>query len=447
MDLAIRLFVATAMAMTSLCCHAETGHTSGSAVAAKAAPGYVIRVDRGDRILAADARGSASVELGVPLAMASTFRIGSVTKPIVAATVLRLQEAGRLSIDDRLNRFLPSYPEGSRITLRQLLDHTAGVSDAWEADPMKPITTRQLVDLIGRQPLDFPPGTQWKYSNSGYILLGAAVEAVEKKPWCDVVRDIVLRPAHMDSSGCFDDEAVVPRAATGYTHAPDGSLRRASYISMTGPGAAGALYSTVGDLQRFMHALTHGILLQPGSLTAMTTEQRIVGGSGTGYGLGWFLTTVHGLPAWEHNGGIDGFAAQLTYLPKEDVAVAVLANADSGNILPRSLARRGAAKAAGAPYPDFLPISCAKSCSDLAGHYRSEAGDRDIVVDGSGIYSQREAGPRHQLQYAQGDRLIFAGDGTDYFEIFRDPSGKPTALMFHPDAAPDGRKEMRLLKP
>lgn len=447
MDFGIRHLVAFAITLTSICSDARAGSSCNGGVCAKAAPGYVMRVDRGNRTVRVDALGSASVELGVPLAMASRFRIGSVTKPIVAATVLRLQEKGRLSIDDRLNRFLPAYPDGARITLRQLLGHTSGVSDAWEADAMKPVTTGQLVDLIGRQPLDFAPGTQWRYSNSGYMLLGAVVEAVEQRPWCDVVRDVVLRPARMDSSGCFDDDAVVPNAATGYTHASDESLRRAPYISITGPGAAGALYSTVGDLQRFMHALTHAIILQPQSLAAMTTEQQIPGQPGTGYGLGWFLTTVHGMPAWEHNGGIEGFAAQLTYLPKEDVAVAVLANVDAGSVLPRSLAHRGAAKAAGAPYPDFLPGLCAKDCSDLAGRYRSEAGDRNIVLEGSRIYSQRESGPRRPLQYAQGDRLIFVGDGTDYFEIIRDASGKPSALLFHPDAAPAARREVRVQTP
>lgn len=405
--------------------------------------GYAFQVVQGGRLAQSRATGSASIELGVPLQPASVFRIGSVTKPIVAAAILRMQELGRISLDDPLVRFLPDYPGAQKITVRQLLAHTAGVSDAWENDPAKQVTTGEVVALIGRQPLDFAPGMQWRYSNSGYMLVGAVIEAIEKRPWCDVVRSLVLEPAGMFHSGCFGDREIVPGVANGYSYAADGSLKRAPYINMSGPGAAGSMYSSAPDLQLFVRALVGGTLLKPASLEAMTSQQRTTDGAETGYGLGLRITTVHGLPAWEHDGGIDGFASQLTVLPADDVAVVVLANSDNAVEAPRSIAHRLAAAAAGRPYPHFTDAPCPKACVDIAGRYGEGATVRNIVFEGGRIYSERPGGPRRLLYYAQGDRLVFVGDGTDYFQIVRNRSGAPVAIDFHSDAAENGRRDAR----
>jgi CubicO group peptidase (beta-lactamase class C family) len=410
-------------------------------------PGHVLVVSVRGRVSVQEASGAGSVELGVPLTQDTVFKIGSVTKPMVAVALLRLAQAGRLSIDDPLSRFLPAFPQARRITLRQLMAHTSGVSDAWELAPETVVSTADLVRHIAGQPLDFEPGHEWRYSNSGYMLLGAVIEAVTRKPWCDAVGELVFVPARMQHTGCHADNAVIPAAAAGYTRDATGTLRKAAPISMTGPGAAGALYSTAGDVERFMRALASGRLLPRDALAAMTTEQSLPGGKTTGYGLGLARGTVHGLPAWEHNGGIDGFASHLAWLPRQQVIAVALANIDDGSVLPRSLAHLRAAAAAGAPYRTFEPARCPEQCAGLArlaGRYGQGDSIRDIVVDTDGIHSQRAGGPLRRLVYMQGDVLAFAGDGIDWFGIERDASGDVVALVLHADGADEGVREVRL---
>jgi len=152
-------------------------------------PGAAILVDRGDTIVFRQARGSANIELGVPLAPTKVFRIASVTKIFTAALVLKLAEEGKLSLDDTLARTLPDFPGAQSITIRQLLSHTAGLSDKSLLGDGAPGVLRQdmtlsaLTVLIAKEPLRFTPGSSQAYANAGYILLGAVIEKATGKPW------------------------------------------------------------------------------------------------------------------------------------------------------------------------------------------------------------------------------------------------------------------------
>ncbi|HTD28852.1 MAG TPA: serine hydrolase domain-containing protein, partial [Xanthomonadaceae bacterium] len=306
----------------------------------EAGPGATVLVAVGDKVVFRGARGSADIELATRLEPQDVFRIGSITKTLTAATILKLAAANRLSLDEHLSKFLPTYPNGKNISIAELLDHTAGVSDAFDANPADPMTTSGLVEAIGRHPPDFPPGTDWRYSNSGYILLGAVIEKVTGKPWHAAIRELILAPLGMAGTGYYGDTEVVPGRVEGYSLDDTGVVMRAAYASMTGPGAAGALSSTVDDLFHFIRALAGGRVLPAALYRRMTTAQKTSSGRTIGYGYGVMLGTVRGEPVIEHNGGIEGFASQFTYFPKQDVTVVVLANTDAGLPNPRSLAHR-----------------------------------------------------------------------------------------------------------
>ena len=143
-----------------------------------AGPGAAVLVAKGDQVIFRSAGGRADIELAVPLDPRNIFRIGSITKTLTATTILKMVATSQLALQDRLSKFLPEFPNGENISIASLLNHTAGISDAWDANPADAMSTADLVRAIGRQPPDFPPGTEWRYSNSGYLILAQIVEKV-----------------------------------------------------------------------------------------------------------------------------------------------------------------------------------------------------------------------------------------------------------------------------
>jgi CubicO group peptidase (beta-lactamase class C family) len=408
-------------------------------------PGAAVLVARGDQVLYRGAAGMASLELGVPLSADQRFHIGSITKTLTAATVLKLAAMHELSPDDTLDRYLPDFPNGARITLAQLLDHTSGVSDDWEASPAETLDTQALVKRIASKAPDFAPGTAWRYSNSGYMLLGAVIERVTGQPWDRAIRELVLAPSGMEHTLYGGDESIVPGQVDGYSVDAKGAIVRAPFASMTGPAAAGAMTSSVDDLFKFLRAL-HGDLLPPAMLHAMTSPKATVNGQPVPYGYGIAIGTVRGKPVLEHTGGIPGFAAQFTYFPEQDVSVVVLANTDGGQPNPRALAHRLGALAVGDPYTAWIPRALsAREAQALAGSYRISADSTHTlgIRDGK-LTIRREGGPERELAAAAGDVLYYASDGTDYIHVVRDAKGRPIALEFHADGMPASRKEPRL---
>ena len=409
-------------------------------------PGATVLVAKDDRVLYRAARGSANIELACPLDPQSVFRIGSITKMLTAATVLKLVAADQLSLDDGLSRFFPDYPNANNISIAQLLNHTAGISDAWEAEPEHTFSTEEMVKAIQRQPPDFAPGTAWRYSNSGYLLLGAVIEAVSKKPWHVAMRDLILAPLGMTRSGFYSDAELVPGFVQGYSVNSAGAIVRPPYVSIAGPGAAGALTSTVDDLFHFMRALATGQVLPAKLYEVMTAAKTTSSGQPVGYGYGVMLGTVRGELVIEHNGGIEGFTSQLAYFPKQGVTVVVLANTDAGLPAPRSLAHRLGALAIGQPYPVFREeLLTPETLRSLVGAYRlGSASVHTLTLRDNKLFMRRDEGPERQMVTAEGGILYFLGDGTDYLRVIRGEHGEVVALEFHADGMEPARRELRI---
>jgi D-alanyl-D-alanine carboxypeptidase len=397
------------------------------------APGASVLVARGDTILYEQARGLADVELGVPLATSQAFRIGSISKTFTAAAILKLSAAHRLSLDDPLSRYVPGFPNGAHITIAELLDHTAGISDDWNIDMAQAPDTASLIKAIESHAPDFPPGEGWAYSNSGYMLLGAVLEKITHKPWHQAIHDLLTGPLGLRDTDFFPDTALVPNRALGYSRDDSGAIVHPSYVNIAGPAAAGALTSNVEDLFHWMRALVSGRAIPASLFAQMSSAKSTRDGTPVHYGYGLMLGTVRGEPVIEHNGGIEGFASQLTYFPTGQVTVVVLSNTDAGQPNPRSLAHRLGAITIGRPYPALEAITPAPATlAHIAGSYRIDAdATRDIAVDNGTLTMQRTHGPKRPIAIASGDRLFFPHDGTDYFQIVRDARGAVTALDYY----------------
>ncbi|GAB2577439.1 hypothetical protein GCM10027066_20010 [Dyella jejuensis] len=403
-------------------------------------------VSKDGKVIYRASRGMASIELHVPSVNDDVYRIGSITKTVTAATILLLSQQGKLSLDDHLSKFLPEFPHASDITLAELLSHTAGVSDNWNADPTLRLDTKTLVGLIAKQPLDFKPGSKWLYSNSGYVLLGAVIEKVTGHRWDEVERELVLAPFGMDHSGYYPDDVVVNQLVQGYSVNEQGTVARPPFVSISGPMTAGALSSTADDIRRLAIGLNTSNVFPPSLLKEMTTPTRLPEGSIVPYGYGVMLYTVRGEQAFEHNGGIEGFSSQYVYVPGEKVTVAVLANSDSGKPNTHAIALQLAALAIGKPYQHFVDVTLTKRDEDaLLGTYEIQGDSKHVITsEGGQLYIQRSPGPKRPLTPASGDLLYYAGDGTDYFHVVRSPDGHVTALEFYPDGVAPSRLEKQV---
>ena len=303
-----------------------------------------VLVARDTQVIYSKGFGSANLEWDIPNSPATKFRLGSVTKQFTAASILLLEEHGKLSVDDPLKKYLPDAPAAwNKITIYHLLTHTSGIPsftgfpDYAKLEPFA-TTSEQLVSRFRDKPLDFEPGEKWQYSNSGYVLLGHLIEKIAGESYENFVRKHIFTPLGMKDSGYDSNSAVIPHRASGYVHVGDG-FENAGFVHMSVPHGAGALYSTTVDLLKWEQGLFGGKLLKAASLQKMTTPFK------QNYAFGLEVQTEGGHKAIQHGGGIEGFNTELAYYPDDKLTVVVLGNVNGG--APGDIAAKLAALAHG----------------------------------------------------------------------------------------------------
>lgn len=300
------------------------------------AVGFSIGVAQRGDVLLAKGYGKADLELGAAADADTMFRIGSVTKQFTAALILRAVEADKLALDDRLERFVPSFPlQGRQVTIRQLLDHSSGIPSytdlgaEWEKVQPLELSHDELLALVAGKPFDFEPGTGWHYNNTGYYLLGMVLEAVHGKPYAQVVHDELAVPLGLRRTRYDSNRDLIVNRAQGYGE-HDGKPCNDDPLGMSQPGAAGALLSTGGDLVRWSVALAGGKVVKPESFVQMRTPL-VLAGRDTHYGFGLMTGQVAELPCVMHGGGIPGFNSFLVFVPQHELHVAVVSNGERAN--------------------------------------------------------------------------------------------------------------------
>ena len=380
-------------------------------------PGVTVLVARGDQLLYKGARGLASVELGVPMQPDQLMRIGSVTKQFAAAALLKQIDDGKASFDDPLSRFLPDYPNGSQITLLQLLNHTSGVKSytgipGYMGNPVRrDLSTAELIQEFKGQPADFPPGEKWAYNNSGYVLLGAVVEAISGQSWHQAIDQLLLQPAHITTVHYQAGDQLFKGMAQGYTRNAQGQVAPAGLLSMTQPHAAGALIANTEGLWRWNQALHGGKLISAASYQRMTTPE----GPARAFHYGFGLETgrLRDQPMLSHGGVIHGFVSTLNYLPQSRTTVVILRNSDGPGFDMGLAARKLAAFAIGEPFAEPTPVAvpaeqlrsveglCAFDDSQANTPRRAHVPQVDAQLDFSGT-----EGPAATLTLLQGGRTL-----------------------------------------
>ncbi len=302
------------------------------ALVSSAGPGAAVGVRHGDQAPYLAGFGHADLEWGLSITPDAVFRLGSVTKQFTAAAIMLLVEDGRLGLDDPVQSVLGDYPaQGRVVTIRNLLNHTSGIVN-FNSLPSFPertdLTLTEVVGLFKDLPPDFAPGERYVYSNSGYVLLGAVIEALSGMAYRTFLLERFFRPLGMRQTRYLYDEPIVAKRARGYSVGPKG-LENARTMSMTLPHAAGALGSTVGDLLTWTQALRSGRAVSPQSYAAMIAPARLNDGSLSEYGFGLSNLDFRGRTVITHLGSINGFATMMADFPEDDLTVVVLANLDS----------------------------------------------------------------------------------------------------------------------
>jgi CubicO group peptidase (beta-lactamase class C family) len=285
-----------------------------------------VLVARHDRILLNKGYGYADYENQVPNDTSGIFQIYSITKTFTSAVVFRLIEQGKLSLDDRLSHFYPDFPNGNNITIEHLLTHTSGIND--HTEPQAPETEAYRIAQFGKNKPNFAPGEGWSYCNGGYQLLGYIIARVTGLSYEKAVRAHILVPLQMTNSG-FDFKGLAsPAKVAAYHIFTNDKKEKAVLYDSAGPFAAGALYSTVGDLYKYFRGYESNELVSAASQGIAFSASK----TNKGYGHGWQLNDDWFEPKIiSHSGGAAGFRSNFAMVPKDGICIVILNNNENAN--------------------------------------------------------------------------------------------------------------------
>lgn len=295
-----------------------------------------VEVALNGKIVYSDACGWADAEWNVKNAVDTRFRTGSIAKQFTAAAVLLLHEQGRVSITDPIGKYLPELPESwCSATIHQLLTHTSGIPTYTEGPIFERMsrtgaTPKEMVDSVRDKPLTFPHGKQFRYNNTGYIVLGMLIEKISGMSYDRFVQENIFDRVGMADSGFDEQHKIIPRRARGYSLIK-GALQNADFLDTTSAWSAGGFYTTVGDLVVWSEALAHQKLLNADSTQRMFAVYPETVLQGMHYGYAVVLAERFGHALQYHGGGITGFQSVLQRYPQRGLVIAILSNVDPGD--------------------------------------------------------------------------------------------------------------------
>jgi CubicO group peptidase (beta-lactamase class C family) len=285
------------------------------------------------RVIFEKAYGDANKDFGAPNRVDTKFNLGSMNKMFTAVAIAQLAEAGKLSFDDPLAKFLPDFTDkesAAKIRIKHLLTHTSGLGSYFNQQFMEGSRARfrtvdDFMELAKGETPAFEPGTKWQYSNTGFLLLGKVVEKVTGQSYYDYVRERIFKPAGMTNTDSYDLDLVNPNLAVGYQKEyTDAGVRHRNniFLHVIRGGPAGGGYSTVGDLHRFATALRSGKLVSEASARTLLGPKPELNSPEYGYGFG--VSPERAIAG--HNGGFVGISANLDMFLDSGYTAVVLSN-------------------------------------------------------------------------------------------------------------------------
>ncbi len=293
--------------------HVENGKFNGN-----------LLITKGDQVLYSKSFGFADRAHKIENCDSTKFLIGSITKTFTALAILILEEEEKLKLNDKLSKYFPDFQSANKITVAQLLTHTAGIGDYrmlqdWKADSQSEHTTPYTtISKMSNMALLSEPGERFRYSNVGYILLGLIIEKVSQLSFADFIQNKILNPLQLKNTGIIDNQTIIYGLAQGYSSNSKETIK-AEYINYQQPFSSGNMYSTTQDLLKFTKAVINGKLISQERTKAIFE-------TGQYYGYGWGIRNFNGIRAYGHHGGMNGFIGSITYIPEGNYFICLLTN-------------------------------------------------------------------------------------------------------------------------
>lgn len=297
-------------------------------------PGLALAVIQDGNVIHRQGYGLANLEWQLPVATNTVFQLASVTKPFTALAIMILQEQGKLDSNDPLTKHYRKMPlRGNDVRLHHLLSHTSGIADIDDVENWFPDQAwddkapDELIKAVRGLPYHFPTGSEFRYSNVAYNILGLVIEQVAGMPYEALIRSQIFEPLGMHDSHYMHNHTIIPNRAAGYALANDGvNYRHPPRFSMEQPFAAGGLGSSLDDLILFDQALREAKLINTDTLAQMQTPFALTDGFHAPCGYGWFLGEYCGHKVASHGGGIEGFSTYFAQFLDEPLTIICLAN-------------------------------------------------------------------------------------------------------------------------
>jgi CubicO group peptidase (beta-lactamase class C family) len=394
-----------------------------------------VLVMKQNKVLLKKGYGFADREWNIPNTPETKFRIGSITKQFTAACILQLAEQGKLSLDDKLSKFIPSFPKGDSVTIHMLLNHTSGIANYTAQKEFLNLATVSLtkdsmIAFIKSRPFSFSPGTKFQYTNSGYFLLGYIVEKVSGQSYSDYVQQNIFNKIGMKNSGADKLDSVLSMRARGY-NSNKKKISNADFISLEWPFSAGILFSTVEDLYKWDRSLYGTTILSNASKQKMFTPGK------SNYGYGFIIDSMQKHARIWHNGGIPGFISNISRYINDDVCVIVLANTEviQNNTLPiTDVIAEGLASIVfdlpvETPY-EHKEVKIDPSILDkYVGKYNAGL-TLEVIKKDNKLYRHRDGSPDIELKPESNTKFFYADESNRQLEFELDKAGNVIKIWF-----------------
>ena len=401
-------------------------------------PGCAMGVFQNGAIVYSKGYGSANLEYGVPITPRTPFISGSVAKQFTAAAIALLVEQGRISLDDDVRKYIPELPDyGAKITIDHLVHHTSGLRDFWALVGVAGMryddgyNADDVIRLAARQKqLNFPPGSEYDYSNTGYVSLGVIVKRVTGKSLRDFAAEQIFAPLGMTNTHYHDDHTMmVPGRASAYSPIPEGGWK--INIWNNDIVGQGGIMTTIEDLQKWDENFYSGKVGGPGFLKRQLQQGRLTSGKTLTYAFGLTVSEYRGLPLVEHGGSSGGYRTILTRFPSAHTSVAALCNVSDANTTMLShqvadivLGSKLTGAVASRPRPDTATAEASRGsrawtdrdAAALAGRYYAPELDAtyEVVANGPTVTVRRPRGEVDTLRVADPQTRTFRGGGMTY---------------------------------
>jgi CubicO group peptidase (beta-lactamase class C family) len=378
-----------------------------------------VLVAKNGKVIFSKSYGMADLEWSVPNSSTTRFNIASMTKQFTAASILLLEDRGKLRTDNLVKKYLPEAPASwDNITIYNLLTHTSGIRE--DAAKYEPGTPDKLV--FNDTALVFQPGTKWSYTNLGYIVLGYLLERISGQTYEEFLQENIFKPLGMNDSGLLSFVTVIPRRATGYWPGNNG-IENADRPDPRMHFSSGSLYSSTEDLLRWNEGLFGGKLLTPASLRKMTTPFK------GDYACGLYVKRVNGQLMIEHDGNNIGFNSDMAYYPEDRIAVIVLANLNGTVTSEMTRALAAVAHGEKPPTPSVhRQISLSKEVlARYAGTYQFPHYSLKMVPEGNHLLVEFDGGGTLAV-FPESDTKFFSKPWPIQFEFSKNEHGEFTVL-------------------